>query len=994
MNNFQLLTLGFQRTKEKMQEGSLVHKLESFTDVRKIAATVTDKKRLPAIYPFFGRRGNAYFSVVSEGDNMPRIEELVALYKDRYDCTKMKGYEVRARAVEYYGTQHLHGGSNVVCVDLDTTLFTKDVMENADKLNELCNNSLIFIQPSFSGKLHLLVNIRMVYDINEYKKEAAIVTVWVCEAIAHITGKDPFTVTDDKGRCCVDPQNITPSIGLYFPDNDYIEYTDFWQFEITDEQRKKVCEKAGVKFEKVFADPIENAPVEPFVGEFTVSNPHRLKVDRNYFVGGYSGNAVRMQYANVMWYYSKGNFEKYNKLRRELFLNWNEFTPVGNKQPSPMFKAAFDAEFGILSATSAQGAKTYGAKETEDGIMMKDGEWLTDYKGVIVDTLNTCRRLEIIAPTGTGKTVLINQLAKEGKCLVCFPYNSQQRLYNGLNLLVAGEKQTVNTSSATGVWDQCVKHIPKITEDYTLILDEVHLLFSERSYREKAQQMVDAVKNFGGKVLMFTATDTMEGDLFNPQVILRFQRHRKIIGIKWMDSRKPYDLIRQLITKDRKCCVFSDSLAQKLYWDAVANSGGRKCITMLHSDFKFERGNNQSEVFNKEILTRPLTIATKYAYSGNNFNNDEPIRVIITVGEFADYSYIVQALGRFRRCEDLEVYVVNNISSHAYHYACERKNTMDEIGRLALVSSVAAKISDRNEDTYLNVDAESEIERYYSTVSKETIIDRLCATTYISVEDLGEIEAVEKPKDNRFKRSRSNALIDTLLADGVTLESAVQIADSDDRFTRGWKRRLRTLSCDIAPITIMRYIALRTVGSSVMLDSVLTELEEAVDCADIREEERGLIVADPAGYAAKLTKGCTSLTREVMSRKIKRYAVLLNAFEVKSNGKEMESAPADDFALLLCDTADAEKVALKQSWVESGKRRAEKIRIRWVGSDCIEDATINGYELDDSGCIEFGSKGMCMAALCVSSKQFAKFVKGEACGLSKLWKIVKPQDAA
>ena len=493
---------------------------------------------------------------------------------------------------------------------------------------------------------------------------------------------------------------------------------------------------------------------------------------------------------------------------------------------------------------------------------------------------------------------------------------------------------------------------------------------------------------------MFTATDTMEGDLFNPQVILRFQRHRKIIGIKWMDSRKPYDLVRQLITKDRKCCVFSDSLAQKLYWDAVANSGGRKSITMLHSDFKFERGNNQSEVFNKEILTRPLTIATKYAYSGNNFNNDEPIRVIITVGEFTDYSYIVQALGRFRRCEDLDVYVVNDISSHAYRYACERKNTMDEIGRLALVSGVAAKISDRNEDVYLNVDAESEIERYYTTVNKETIIDRLCATTYISVEDLGEIEAVEKPKDNRFKRSRSNAFIDTLLADGVTLESAVKADDSDDRFTRGWKRRLRTLSCDIDALTIMRYIALRTADSSVMLDTVLTELEEAVDCADIREAERGLIVADPAGYAAKLTKGCTPLTREVMSRKIKRYAVLLNAFEVKSNSKAMESAPADDFALLLCDTADAEKVALKQSWVESGKRRAERIKIRWVGSDCIADAAIDGYELDDSGCIEFGSKGICMTALGVGSKQFSKFVKGEACGLSKLWKIVKPQDVA
>ena len=192
----------------------------------------------------------------------------------------------------------------------------------------------------------------------------------------------------------------------------------------------------------------------------------------------------------------------------------------------------------------------------------------------------------------------------------------------------------------------------------------------------------------------------------------------------------------------------------------------------------------------------------------------------------------------------------------------------------------------------------------------------------------------------------------------------------------------------------VRYIALRTADSSVMMDTVLTELEEAVDCCDIREEERGLIVADPAGYAAKLTKGCSPLTVEVMRRKIKRYTVLLNAFEVKSNGKEVESVPVDDFALLLCDTADAEKVALKQSWVESGKRRAERIKIRWIGSDCIADAPVNGYELDDSGCIEFASKGMCMAALGVGSKQFAKFVKGEACGLSKLWKIVKPQDAA
>lgn len=203
---------------------------------------------------------------------------------------------------------------------------------------------------------------------------------------------------------------------------------------------------------------------------------------------------------------------------------------------------------------------------------------------------------------------------------------------------------------------------------------------------------------------------------------------------------------------------------------------------------------------------------------------------------------------------------------------------------------------------------------------------------------------------------------------------------------------MMTTANDIAPLTILRYISLRTADSSVMLDTVLTELEEAVDCADIKEEERGLIAADPAGYAAKLTKGCSPLTVEVMHRKIKRYARMLSAFAVNHTEKTEDSAAADDFALLLCDTVAEYKVELKGEWVESGKKRAERIKIQWIGSDCVADAEINGYELDDSGCIEFETKGLCMNALGVGSKQFAKFAKGEACRLSRLWRVVKPKE--
>ena len=66
------------------------------------------------------------------------------------------------------------------------------------------------------------------------------------------------------------------------------------------------------------------------------------------------------------------------------------------------------------------------------------------------------------------------------------------------------------------------------------------------------------------------------------------------------------------------------------------------------------------------------------------------------------------------------------------------------------VHNVAAKISDRYDNTYFNEAAEQEIEAYFANITKESIIDRLCSTSYIAVTDLGLVTVAKNTTDNTF----------------------------------------------------------------------------------------------------------------------------------------------------------------------------------------------------------------------------------------------------
>ena len=985
MDNFQGLTIGYQSTVRGNGTGSLVHKLESFEQLRELAKDKV-KDDLPATFAFFGRRGNEYFAPKRGGNNLERISELVELYKSEHDCEGLIDCEVQDLALRHYGEIHLHGGSNVVQVDVDTTLFTTDVMKNADELNELCEDSVVLVQPSFSGKLHIILHTRYITDIDEYKREAAIVTTWVCKAIEKITGTNPFEVFDENGKCCVDVNGVKPSQALYFSDNDYIEFKDSYEFVITDEQRERTAESAGLLFQRVFADKVDYVAIDPFEGKFEITNPHKIKVTRKYAVGNYTGNDVRMQYANVLLWYCRGDMKQFRTMCKQLFVNYKEFSPVGDKNPNILFKGAFDREFGIVVTEQTT---TYEPTSPE-GILIPKGHWLSEYGDEIEQALATNRQIEVVAPTGTGKTVYISEYARRHKTLIVVPFNSQLVNYekDWVNIVTMDKKSFKKNMSNVAVFDQAVKHFETLDKTWTVVVDEAHLLWCDRSWREAATNVVAQIRYLSDshKIMLFTATDTIERKLFGIDRIVRFTCERSTVTCKWMDVTNPYTVMEKLIADTKKTCIFTDRYAQMLAMNLTYDFGG-KTVTLCHSRTTDEK---YQQVLEEQQLVSKVTISTKILYSGNNFNNEEPVRVVVQIDKNYDHSYIIQAIGRFRRCEDLEVFILNDLSDHEKQGGDDVLKTERELKRMEKQGSNIAKVMLTRtdiDDDYYNADAAAELERYYAKIDKNYIIDQLCRTGYLRVIDCGVCSEEKEAPVNKLKRQRSNDLVQRIRDNAHIIHRIIKEDKEDDVDTAGWKSALRNLAEDhIDAKSMARYITLRSENSSVMMDTIIRELYTIVNIQDLTPDEINKIKTDYKKFAQEETEGCSKGTKD----KVRTYTCFLHRIlahiELEYPSQDFAHITPEEMIFVATEVWEKEKIRIKASASASGRLRAEPFSIRWVGGETLPD--IDGLA-ESFGVMTFPCKGDCMRFLKCSSRTFSKFIKGTS-KLNKVWEPVEP----
>ena len=890
----------------------------------------------------------------------------------------------------YFGVKGTFMQSNVYNIDIDTAEHTDAIFENIDEINLKLDRSIVSLSESYSRKVHLIIHGPLAESERLYARYAEAVRHYAIKAInetLNIKLEDELN-SSNESQPAVDNHNDNWKQGMFWSGRRHIEF-DFAQLEIELKEQKEQETAAHNKPEIKYKD------LEQFTGEVEFTNAQKIKVDRNYSVDGYTGNDVRMQYANVLLYYCKGDKDKFYEMRKMLFENWDEVNPVDSKGNNYSvclrFKKDFDEKFGVILRSGNQ--NTYKPTRPSNCIEIK--KWFTEHEKTITDLLKRYDRIKIVSPTGTGKTVFINKLAeKNNKTLIVVPYNSQLVNYNGCNVLTPDNKFDYGRSNV-GVVDQCVKYIHKLDESWTIIIDETHLV-SDDEWREAYTKFNNKIKDFKGKVIGFTATAGIENIIVDYEYTQVFYKERKPLYAKWYDVKWPVSQIPKFINKNRTTIVFSDAHNMKLYDNWIAKHGPGSAA-LLRSDTQ------HNKLFKRTIeeqrLVAKTNFSTKILYSGNNFNNEEPVTIIIETNPFIDYTYIVQAIGRFRKSEDIEVIIINNVN-----WRREAERTSQEIIAKQGILGKLAALHASDDDSYRNEEAMKRNQGYQDTLSKPGTIEKLTQTGYINVIDYGELledNPIHEIDDE--KREISNKIVSDIQSNE---NFSTEYFESDNHYEKQFKKQLDKLAAKLGKHSIREYVRYRTECSSIQIDTIITELQIICSLDECSKEEREAIRDDWRGFVKKTVdhNSIDPISYRIIKHMAKVLSDVLNNMEVKMDYDNGEDIGYQD----IFDVKAAFQTAIRLSRIDAETRRKTKraagskggkiggkiggkksspkkaIIIQYLGElDSMDEELIK-----NNGIYECESKGQAMCIMKTSSATFSKFIKGEKCKVDKLWRLV------
>ena len=554
----------------------------------------------------------------------------------------------------YIGVRGTYTPSDTFFIDIDTTEGVDELIEGKSKLFAAVPN-IIFIQKSFSGKLHICLTHKEKYDNPEdWKYYTKIETLAAVELIRKEFGIDYYN--HENG---IDTHSFNWTALLYVSPYEF----HFNPYCTPISLSKKNIQSLENKYSELFESyNYGDSPIKTDItGKYVDGNvDERLCVDRNCHVGEYNGNELRWRIARIAFEVWGDNESAKKWCDKHFYFEGSKsiYSKTNPDKPINHTVLQWLITEGYLNVKEVEQKRQTTPNYHE--VMMGDGQWMSDYTEMIADKIVEEKVVTIDAPTGAGKTTMIKklstQLKKKGyrEVVVLVPFNVTNHLYEELNIV---SSETDNEYKKGGVnvmvWDQFYKRRLEINPDVILV-DESHTLFTDRNYRDSAINVYNAFNTFvldeKHRLVFISATPAGEVAQFNSYMMKFIQKEKRDIKIEVHFANDTGKCIMRDLRKGGydHICVFSDKDAQLAYAQSIER--GYDAI-IYHSLYK----NNVKQLREDELLHNRVVFLTCIAFNGLNIRNTQE-KILIdmrwVVGE-TSLNEIIQVLGRFRNNKDI-----------------------------------------------------------------------------------------------------------------------------------------------------------------------------------------------------------------------------------------------------------------------------------------------------------------------------------------------------
>ena len=749
----------------------------------------------------------------------------------------------------YQGTKGTYSPSNVFFVDIDTTEGVDKIIEDSEEL--FSKIPFIYaIQKSASGKLHIIGVLDETKPGEQiWKYDTTLYTIAVCKLIKSIFGIDYIELG------ALDKSLLKFTQGFFFTKEPFIVNGYVTPGVLANGDKIKIKQEYPEYFEEISSNFTGTGEIIKDVDIDFAAVVGKLTIDRNYTVGKYSGNDLRWRIGSyLVSTYGEGQAQM---IVEKLFQNPKEFT-FYNKGTNQLVKNWFENTFPFVKSKSF-------VKQEENRITrieMDDEKFMSDYVDKVEKFIAKEQVLTISAPTGTGKTTMLEKLTKKyhKNSIILVPFNVTNKLYAWSSIVSSESESSFEPGKInTMVWDQFVKYYNEIENSPTdvIFVDESHTLFLDRTYRDSAVQVWGKFQMWmqrGKKIVFISATPAGEIQKLNSRVLKFVKKDDRDVKVNILYTNDTLSSLERDLRSNffDKVCVFSDRDVKILYARLCAD-GLSHDARIYHSQWR----GNVEELKKNERLDHRMNLLTCIAFNGLNIRNSgEKICVSVryTEGD-TTLNEIIQIVGRFRNNKDitLNIYVDDKFKSfddleELFHNA---KTITDYEDNAELKSEYFERLSEETVQNSLR-----EIDAYEKMWTLGNIISELKSRYLIKIENitLDKVDIVKRT--NPIKRQASELMVGFLRGEMTVgeFESGYKGTDMED-FILPWRRELNNveyLAGDCGGV--IDAVVAECAKQNTLVDNAIKKMKRIIWVVRMDENQWGQEVAGREGLK-QLLKG-------------------------------------------------------------------------------------------------------------------------------------------
>lgn len=609
------------------------------------------------------------------------------------------------------------------------------------------------------------------------------------------------------------------------------------------------------------------------------------------------------------------------------------------------------------------------------GINILDAKpwYISQEKKRIIEEIEKGGKFQIVAPTGSGKSTLIAELAEKYNGVIIVPYLATTKLYEEkyhLKIITSNNRDEYNPSMpCVMVWDQAIHFNFRYRR--VVFLDESHELFLERDFRERAIILMNQLKGLDNLICV-TATPADEAKILGIENILKFNNKRKkdvntIFYIYEYRSQMILSIQKEIEklmlgeSKYDKIVVMMDNIVRLLF---DLNKDYEDNICYFRADTR--NFPECKEMLETEFLTKKLTLSTNIGFNALNFRNEN--EKILLINHLDTHCRIIQQAGRFRNTDiTMRCYVPDDNG--------DGNDIIDINDKIEYHSNASEYVSETDADIICNEKyndesfqkAKKEIDKWEKENSQyELVEEKLQETGYFKL--FYEVN-IHKSSDlqSTLKKDLSNKIINGEKIDFQNLSINekryyLEMKDEIDNFC--WNRGLASLLDDedflniniFETPTLLRK-TLQSFHKNTLITSQLNLISKIQKISNMDDASFEKEISLIENWIKKIEKLNLTETGKLYytkqnQKKIKEYKTI----KKKNYPKEF-----NDILNQLINENELENLKIKEKNSIGGKKRKQEITI--VNNTTNEEKT-------------FPSNEDCRAFLKMPSATYQKWKKG------------------